>query len=315
VSVHGPRHEAIADASPSLSPWTLFERWVADVKPAPSTVGRWRTVFQRLEADKPTDMQAWAEGLVSAERSPKTVRDIYVKACRIVFAWAIGKRLLKNNPFTGWRITVPKKTRTRETKAFTDVEANTILKAALAIQPRSKADAAKRWCPWLAAYSGARMGEITQLRGVDVVHHAMKLTPEAGTMKSRKPRSVPIHEHLIEQGFLEFVKASGDGPLFYNEAKKPAAADDPTNPPVARYSRARGRLGEWVRSLGISDAEVLPTHGFRHAFKATAHRAGLSEMVIDAIVGHAPASVGRAYGEPTLADKAAELAKFPRYRV
>jgi hypothetical protein len=78
--------EAIADASPSLSPWTLFERWVADVKPAPSTVGRWRTVFQRLEADKPTDMQAWAEGLVSAERSPKTVRDIYVKACRIVFA-------------------------------------------------------------------------------------------------------------------------------------------------------------------------------------------------------------------------------------
>jgi hypothetical protein len=28
----------------------------------------------------------------------------------------------------------------------------------------------------------------------------------------------------------------------------------------------------------------------------------------------APASVGRAYGEPTLADKAATLSKFPRYR-
>jgi hypothetical protein len=41
----------------------------------------------------------------------------------------------------------------------------------------------------------------------------------------------------------------------------------------------------------------------------------MSEKVIDAIVGHAPASVGRAYGEPTLADKAAALSNFPRYKV
>ena len=41
----------------------------------------------------------------------------------------------------------------------------------------------------------------------------------------------------------------------------------------------------------------------------------MSEKVLDAIVGHAPASVGRGYGEPTLADKAKELQKFPRYSV
>jgi hypothetical protein len=64
------------------------------------------------------------------------------------------------------------------------------------------------------------MGELTQLRGADVVNQAIKLTPEAGTMKSRKPRTVPLHEHLIEQGFLDFVKASGAGPLFYNEPKQ-----------------------------------------------------------------------------------------------
>ena len=34
---------------------------------------------------------------------------------------------------------------------------------------------------------------------------------------------------------------------------------------------------------------------------------------IDAICGHAPASVGRSYSTPTLADKAAELRNFPRY--
>ena len=79
----------------------------------------------------------------------------------------------------------------------------------------------KRWCPWLAAYSGARMGELTQLRGVDIVTtdgiHAMKISPEAGTTKTGKARTVPLHEHLIKQGFLTFVKANGKGPLFYNE--------------------------------------------------------------------------------------------------
>jgi hypothetical protein len=44
-------------------------------------------------------------------------------------------------------------------------------------------------------------------------------------------------------------------------------------------------------------------------------RSGMSEKVLDAIVGHAPASVGRSYGEPTLADKTTELRKFPRYKV
>ena len=44
-----------------------------------------------------------------------------------------------------------------------------------------------------------------------------------------------------------------------------------------------------------------------------AHRI-IIEKVLDAIVGHAPASVGRGYGEPTLADKAQELRKFPKYK-
>jgi integrase len=73
---------------------------------------------------------------------------------------------------------------------------------------------------WLCAYSGARSGEITQLRGVDVTKrgafHVMKPTPEAGTIKTSEARVVPIHEHLVAQGFIEFVREIGKGPLFYN---------------------------------------------------------------------------------------------------
>jgi integrase len=126
---------------------------------------------------------------------------------------------------------------------------------------------------------------------------------------------VPLHDHLIEQGFLAFAEANGDGPLFYDEPKQPAAADDPTNPRKPRYVKARQRLAVWVRGLGINDPELSPNHAWRHTFKAVGFRCGMSEKLLDAIVGHAPASVGRGYGEPTLTDKAQELRKFPRYKL
>ena len=320
-----PRFAGVAD--PSLIPWALFERWIAKAKPANSTVDRWRAVFLRLQSDFPNtnaaallpdDMQHWANGLIEADRTAGTVADVWVRAARTVFAWAVDEKLISRNPFTGWRVKVPKKIRTRETKAFTSDEIDAILSAALAVEPHSKGDAAKRWCPWLAAYSGARMGELTQLRGADIVERdgipAIKISPEAGTTKTGKARTVPLHEHLIEQGFLAFVKASGKGPLFYNEPKQPAAPNDPTNPRKPRYVKAREHVAAWVRDIGVNDPELSPNHAWRHTFKAVGFRCGISEKVLDAIVGHAPASVGRSYGEPTLADKAQALRKFPRHK-
>jgi integrase len=306
-----------------LTPWALFERWIAAAKPAISTVDRWRGVFLKLQADFPAanagallpeQMQEWANGLIGPDRTARTVMDVWVRSCRAVFGWAIDEKLIMRNPFIGWRVKVPKKIQMRETKAFTTDEINTILSAALKVKIRSKTDGAKRWCPWLAAYSGARMGELTQLRGVDIIEqdgiHAMKISPEAGTVKTGKARVVPLHEDLIAQGFLEFVRASGKGPLFYTAAA--VASDDPTNPKKPRYVKAREHIATWVRSLKISDPELSPNHAWRHTFKAIGFRCGMSEKVIDAIVGHAPANVGRGYGEPTLVDKARELTKFPR---
>ncbi len=321
-----PRYEGTAD--PSLTPWSLFERWIAKAKPASSTVNRWRGVFLRLQSDFPNtsaagllpeQMQEWANRLIDSDRTAGTVANIWVGATRTVFAWAIDEKLISRNPFTGWRVKVPKKIRMRETKSFTDGETETILNTALAIEVRSKTDAAKRWCPWLAAYSGARMGELTQLRGVDIVErdgiHAIKISPEAGTTKTGEARTVPLHEHLVEQGFLAFVKANGAGPLFYNESKQPRGPIDPTNPRKPRYVKAREQVATWVRTLGVNDPELSPNHAWRHTFKAIGFRSSMSEKVLDAIVGHAPASVGRGYGEPTLADKTKELRKFPRYKV
>ena len=315
-------------ADPQLTPWSLFERWIAEARPAASTIDRWRAVFLKLQTDFPSasaatllpeQMQDWAKGLINAERAAVTVRDVWVISCRTVFTWAVGAKLIARNPFVGWRITVPKKISTRETKALTENEIHTILNAAAKVEVHSKTDAAKRWCPWLAAYTGARMGELTQLRGMDVFEHggiwAIKISPEAGTVKNRKPRTVPLHEHLIKQGFVQFAKASGEAPLFYNELNGKADDADPTNPKRPRAVKARERVAAWVREIGVTDPELQPNHAWRHTFKKLSDRAGIPEKMLDAICGHAPASVGRGYGEADLADKADALRRFPRFKL
>jgi integrase len=123
----------------------------------------------------------------------------------------------------------------------------------------------------------------------------MKLTPDAGPIKTRQTRIVPIHEHIIEQGFLDMVRKIGDGPLFYNLDKKPRIDVDPLKPSRSRAATTRAHLSTWVRELGVTDPEVSPTHAWRHTFKQFADRAGISEKVYDEITGHAPASEGRKY--------------------
>ena len=161
---------------------------------------------------------------------------------------------------------------------------------------------------------------LTQLRGLDVTSrgdfYVMRLTPEAGDMKTSHARIVPLHAHLIEQGFIEFVRAQGAGPLFFNErlATKDAE-DDPLNPTRSPAVKTRGRLGAWVRELGIDDPEVGPTHGWRHTFKQTAERSGITEKIHDAITGHVAPTEGRKYGAPTIEDMNEALKKFPRYLI
>ena len=307
-------------------PKALFEQWIAETKPAVSTVNRWRAVFLNLQ-DKfgkrdisEDEARDWAKGLVSAERSPGTVSDVWLSSARTIYKWAVEQKLANGNPFASVKIAVPEQNILRD-KSFTDDEAETILRAASKIEPNDNAfKAAQRWVPWLCAYSGARAGEITQLRGQDVETRGgvttMRITPEAGTVKTREFRLVPLHEHLLAQDFLSFVKSRGKGPLFYNPAPDGNSKEvDAGNPQRPRAVKTRERLAEWVRELGVTDKGIRPNHAWRHTFKQIAERSGISERISDTITGHAPTTAGRGYGRPTVEDMAEALKRFPRYKV
>jgi len=320
---------AAAQAS-GISCWALFEAFVMAKQPADSTVGRWRAVFLEMQLKfaavgasgiTEDNARSWIRGLINEERSALTVREVWLSSSRRVFSWGVDQKHVSKNPFTNVKVDVPKQVRTRETgKAFTPEEAQTILRAALACEkPKTPWERTKRWVPWLCAYSGARSGEITQLRGSDIAHrgsfHVMKLTPEAGTVKTGQVRVVPLHTHIIAQGFLEAVKQVGKGALFYNDRTPQRISTDPLKPSRSRAATARAHLGEWVRELGVTDPELSPNHAWRHTFKQIADRVGIPEKIHDAITGHAPASEGRKYGAPTVGDMAKALRKFPRYKL
>jgi integrase len=244
--------------------------------------------------------------------SAKTVKDSDLAGLKTVFGWAVANRKIPSNPASGITIKIGKPQKLRS-KGFTDAEAKAILEAASAIKlsaRRAPTEAAKRWVPWLCCYTGARVGEMAQLRKQDVrregEHWVINITPEAGTVKTNEAREVVLHPHLVEQGFSNFVASSLGGHLFLRPAKDGTV--------LGPLRGLKNRLAEFARGI-VSDPNVAPNHGWRHRFKTVGMEAGIAPRVLDAIQGQAAASVADTYGDVTLRTIATAIERLPRLQV
>lgn len=318
--------------SSGMSCWQLFEAWVHERQPKPSTVDRRRGVFLHMqqhfgERDVATiselEAVAWKDALLTPERAGCTINDVWLGAAKSIFNWGLVNKKVARNPFAGLKVAYAAPARNRDSRAFTAEEASAILAASLAEQPARIAPHyrnARRWVPWLCAYSGMRVQEATQLRGDDIVQvdgiWAIRIRPDAGTQKNNSARTVPLHLHLIDQGFAKFAQAAGSAPMFYDaRAQAAQKKSDPTNPQKPLAVKTREHLAKWVREIGVDDPELSPNHAWRHLFKELGDEAGIPEKISDAITGHAPANVARSYGKVRLEVMARELGKFPRFCV
>lgn len=233
--------------------------------------------------------------------SPKTVRDGDLPGLKSVFGWGVTNKKIKDNPFASITIKREKKIVVRS-KGFTEDEATAIFRHCLGYERKPKEDpktaAAKKWGPLIAAYTGCRIAEALQLRKSDIhkegQHNALRFTPEAGSIKSGVFRVVPVHQHLVALGFIDFVKDSGDGPLFAKGSYE--------------------RVVAFVREV-VTDARVAPNHGWRHRLKTVTRDLGLDARVVDAIQGHAARTAGEDYGDVTLTAMYRAIAKIPRIKV
>lgn len=242
--------------------------------------------------------------------SAKTVKDSDLAGLKTIFGWAKANGKMTTNPAEGVTIKLGKQLKLRS-KGFTDGEAEAVLNAALRLrrgQEKPKTFAAKQWVPWLCAYTGARVGELAQLRKEDIrregTHWIAKITPDAGTVKTNEARDVVLHEHLVELGFIAFVKGAASGHLFIEASADRSSA----------LGTVKNRIAEFVRTV-VPDKNVAPSHGWRHRFKTTGIEAGIEHRILDSIQGHSPRNVAEGYGEVTIKTQAAAIAKLPRYKV
>lgn len=286
------------------------------------TLSAWNTSFKHLseflghdDGAKVTraSVVAFKDQRIAQGVSLKTVKDSDLAALKSVFGWAVANGYLASNPAEGVTVKLGRNAHTDKgrPKGFTDAEAEFILRYAIDYHPSSGSEsvrttAAKRWIPWLLAFSGARVGEIAQLRKEDVYEQAdrwiIRITPAAGAVKTGRTRLVPLHRQLVDLGFLEFVRTAPDGHLFV----KPSDPSDPSGAVSGLVNRVRAGLAGVVPGDGVQ-----PFHAWRHRFTTKARELGCDDSMIRAIVGHSAKDVYERYGDNTIVAMAWVVDAFP----
>ena len=313
--------------SGTLTLGDLVSGWAMERKPRPKTIQEHKRVANAFAAFirhdvateiTPDHVVGWKDSLVAEGRlAAKTINAKYLTPLNTVLNWGKTNRRIKDNPAEGVRCAGKAPPRVRFA-SFSDAEVRIVLKAANASRRnagRHTAEtlAAQRWVPWLCAYTGARVSEITQLRGEDIYKEGaipiIRISPDAGAVKANKARIVPIHPHLIEQGLLDFVDASGEGPLFYATGPRQRTTQSHPSKTVA------GRLSQWIRQIGIVDPNVQPNHAWRHLFISLCRTYEVQEEARYFIVGHASRDIGQSYGEASSTFLYREILKIPRFEV
>ena len=303
----------------------LMDAWYAASGPRGTrgrTANRWKRVMVRFiewlghdDISRATahKIQAWGDERNAAGISAKTINDTDFAALRAVFTWGKKRGWVSTNPAAEAKIEGRGKAKTRD-PYFSPNEIAAILTAAAAVTgtPRENPEttAAKRWVPWLCAYSGARVMEAIQLRKEDVREEKdgwiIRLTPEAGDIKTDTYREVPVHEHLIADGFIKFVIAAKAGYLFCGKGSNGTA----TGSADGVYKRIR----DFVRGI-VSDKRVQPNHAWRYSFKTYGFEAGIDSVTLDALCGHAGKTKGQDYTKVTLKKRIEAIKAFPRYKL
>jgi len=167
----------------------------------------------------------------------------------------------------------------------------------------SKVSDWRKWIPLVCLFTGARIGEIAQLRVNDIFNEhgiwflSLKEDENTGQQtKGRKSRITPVHSQLEKIGFLDFVKAAQ------------TSLSDQENRLLFQglAPGKRGQYGDqpsdWWRDylarIGVKKgSDGLGSHSFRHTISDKLRQAGYLDAAFGPLIlGHSNKSVTAGYG-------------------
>lgn len=318
VEIKRREHKQVVAKPDTLLLLDLVDKWSAERNPAARSVDMWRRtcgMFEAVVGQKPVgtiskaDVLAFRSHLVAKGNAVATV-DSRLNHLRSLFRFAIEHDIIETDPAASVRAPVAAR-RAKEARLPFDATAlKAIFTSPIYVEgarPNRGAGEAAYWLPLLALYTGARLNEMGQLRPKDVVQEVyldaedveqrawviriVEDERDALTLKNASSnRRVPIHQVLIDLGFLRLVDAarnSGQSRIF------PDLKPD-------RYGVVTGNWSKWFsahlrKTCGVIDPRMT-FHSFRHNFKHHARACGLDRAVNDAFTGHESGGEGERYG-------------------
>lgn len=250
---------------------------------------------------------AKADNLPTIARA--TVKTILRKTSP-VFGYAFELGLIDVNPFNG--VTLPKvqnKSEIAEDKGYSPAEIDLLFRSDIFTNPTTHKPygMACYWVPLLCRHTGARIEEMVQLRKSDVqlsedgIHFLYVREGEDQRIKNAiSARQVPIHEHLIGLGFLDYVESSSE--FLFPELKM--GTNGKRSPYLVKW------WSKQVKQAGVITNQ--PSHSFRHSLRTALRGLEVVDSVSDAITGHSAANIGASYGTVDMETKKKAIDSLPR---
>ncbi|MBF6630262.1 MAG: site-specific integrase [Comamonas sp.] len=215
--------------------------------------------------------------------SPKTAKNQLMYVNSLLRFACVELEAIQRNPWHGLAIEVPKTVTRRPWK---DEELHQLFKQPLfqayEVPPedRSGGGPAAYWLPIIGIYTGARIGELAQLRVSDITEEdgipVIRITDEGEDQKVKtnaSRRYIPIHSELIRLGLLEYAE----------EIRK--ASQESLWPHLRNPNVMSAWFGRYRKSVGLDD-KWLDFHSFRHTVRTRLAKAQVQEKIQDAITGH-----------------------------
>lgn len=148
---------------------------------------------------------------VKGEPLSVTRRDLYLGYAKQLFQYAVRHHYINENVFTGLQVGKNGKKRTDlQRKAFTTDDLRKLFVDSKEYEQHKSPRADYWWIPVIGLFTGMRLEEICQLHVSDIKKvqgvWCIDINDEDDkTVKTGEQRIVPIHDTLIDLGFLEYV--------------------------------------------------------------------------------------------------------------
>ncbi|EHR6002210.1 tyrosine-type recombinase/integrase [Vibrio parahaemolyticus] len=256
----------------------------------------------------------YRDRLIEKGLSAKTVKE-YIAANKQFFDYCERIELIEKNVFKA--IKAPK---SRGTKASQQRDRWQLkdLKRLFSSSEFRKKDVQFQWTTKVQVYQGCRPSEVCQLttNDIQVIDGVSCITisdsdTEQRLKTSNAVRTIPLHNQLIKEGFLDYVQER-------REQKQKQLFDYKPHGENKDWSfRYRTNLGKLQTAMGMKPNARPTAYSFRHTFIDELKIANTPEHIVAEIVGHAHPNItfGR-YGKQAKIQQLNEAVnKFPSVEV